>query len=61
MVKIDVEVLKNRVADAYDSVDLLDILDISVYELLDAFEDKLVAKRSEFSDLENIDEEEEAE
>lgn len=61
MVKIDVEVLKNRIADAYDALDVVDILDITVLDILDAFEDKLVAKRHEFSDLENIDEEEEAE
>jgi len=58
MVKIDVEVLKNRVCDAYDVVDVVDILGLSTMDILDAFEDVLVQKREEFSDLENIEEEE---
>lgn len=56
MVKVDVEVLKNRIADAYDVVDVVDILGITVLDILDAFEDKLIARRGAFSDLENLDE-----
>lgn len=58
MVKVDIEVLKNRIDDAYDIDSVVDILGLSTMDILDAFEDILVSKRAEFSYLE-IEEEEE--
>lgn len=52
MVKISLEDLKERIDLAYDVESVVDILGITTLDILDAFEDKLLAKRYEFSDLE---------
>ena len=51
--KISLSVLKERIAERYDPDYLVDILDISSEEILEAFEDKLREKRDEFSEVED--------
>jgi hypothetical protein len=50
--KLPIDVLKERIDFAYDPDSIVDMLDISVVELLEAFEDKLVERREVFSHLE---------
>lgn len=56
--RIDYETLKNRIADAFDTDTLCDLLRITVEDLLDAFEDRVIEYREEFSDLEDPDHDE---
>lgn len=46
-------VLKERIAEAYDADELVDLLDISSEELLEAFEEKLEEKRDLFHNWED--------
>lgn len=55
MGKIDLELLKERIAERYDPDYIVDVLDITSEELLEAFETKLIAKASEFSEVEDGD------
>lgn len=48
---IDIEVLKARIADAYDPEYVVDMLGITITELLDRFEDKLMEKIDEWPEL----------
>lgn len=52
MRKLPIDILKERIDFAYDPDSIVDMLDISVVELLEAFEDKLIEKREVFSHLE---------
>lgn len=45
---MDIEVIKARLADMYDPDALVDILEISVEDIVDAFEDRV---RSRIDDL----------
>lgn len=51
--KIDLSTLKERVAERYDPEYLVDVLGLSSEDILDAFEDKLLERRSEFSEVED--------
>lgn len=55
MTKVALDVLKARIADAYDYDYIIDVLDISVEMILDAFEDRLEDRRHLFEELEEID------
>jgi hypothetical protein len=56
-VKLEVAVLKERVAERYDPDYLVDVLNISSEELVDAFEDRLVSlAEQEFSEVLDMDE-----
>ena len=55
MGKLSLELLKERVADRCDPDYVVDLLGITTEELLDAFEDKLLAKANEFWEVENED------
>lgn len=55
MSKASLDVLKARIADAYDYDYIIDMLDISVEMILDAFEDLLEDRRHLFEELEEID------
>ena len=56
--KITLDVLKQRVAERYDPDYLVDVLDISSEELLEAFELKLIEKQDEFSEVEDDEDDE---
>lgn len=56
MSKVDLDVLKARIADAYDYDYIIDVLDISVEMILDAFEEELARKRHLFEELDSGDE-----
>lgn len=60
MGKLSLELLKERIADRYDPEYLVDVLGITTEEILDAFEEKLLAKakNSEFWEVENDDDDE---
>lgn len=51
MAKINLDVLKNRIADMYDPDDLVDLLGISVADLLDAFEERVINNMELWEDL----------
>lgn len=53
MGKLNLAVMKERIAAMYDPDYVVDILDISTEELLDRFEDKLLEKMDEWAELEN--------
>jgi hypothetical protein len=56
-VKLEVAVLKERVAERYDPDYLVDLLSITSEELLDAFEDRLLlVAEQEFSEVLDMDE-----
>lgn len=50
---IDLQTLKERIAEKYDPDYIADMLNISSLELLDRFEEKLLEKVEEFSDVED--------
>jgi hypothetical protein len=54
--RIKIDLLKQRVAERYDPDYLVDVLDITSEELLEAFEDKLLERRYEFDEVEDSDE-----
>ena len=56
--RVPIDVLKERIADRYDLEYVIDVLDIDLEMILDAFEDVLIAKRHEFDELENLEDEE---
>lgn len=58
MSRAPLEVLKERIADAYDVEYVVDVLGITTEMILDAFEDLLMVRRHEFDVLEDPDEEE---
>ncbi len=45
---IDIEILKERIRLKYDADEVVDLLNIEVGELLEAFPDKLVEYRENF-------------
>lgn len=53
--RVPINVLKARIADCYDYDYIIDMLDISVEMILDAFEDRLIERRDDFSELEGTD------
>ena len=55
MTKVNLDVLKARIADAYDYDYVLDILDINVEMILDAFEERLEERRHLFEELDGLD------
>jgi len=50
---ISLQKLKERVADRYDPEYIVDLLSITSEELVEAFEDRLLANRDEFSEVED--------
>lgn len=55
MGRLDLERLKERILERYDPDYLVDVLDITASELLEAFEERLIAKACEFTELEDND------
>lgn len=55
---LDVEVLKARIDDAYDIDTVVELLDLSTLDILNAFEDVLISKQHLF-DVEAPEEEDE--
>lgn len=55
MGKVDLETLKERIIGRYDPDYLVDILQLTVEEILDAFPERLVEMAGEFSELEDDD------
>lgn len=53
---LTIEELKDKIIQEFDPDDLLSELDISTEELLDAFEDKVVAKAYRFEDFDETEE-----
>jgi hypothetical protein len=53
---IDFEEFKERVAFRFDPDYLVDLLEITSGELLDVFENRLLEKRGEFPEVEDLDE-----
>jgi 2-oxo-4-hydroxy-4-carboxy--5-ureidoimidazoline (OHCU) decarboxylase len=47
--------LKQRIIDRYDTEYICDVLCITPHELLEAFEDRLEEMQDEFSELEDMD------
>jgi hypothetical protein len=45
--------LKERIVSTYDPELVTEVLELSTEQLLDAFEEKLIAKRYKFEDLED--------
>lgn len=55
----DLETLKQRIAAHYDADTLVDLLDITAEQLLDAFEELILQHRDVFIDLEDVEVEDE--
>lgn len=55
MGKIDIEVLKARIAERYDPDYIVDVLGITSEQILDAFEARLLEAADEFSEVEDGD------
>lgn len=55
MVKLNLEVLKERIADRYDPDYVVDLLGLDTIDILNAFEDVLLRKVAEFSEVEDAD------
>jgi hypothetical protein len=55
MSKVNLAVLKERIAERYDPDYVVDILGVSTAELLDAFEEKLLEKQEEFDEVEDAE------
>lgn len=53
--RISLETLKGRIVDACDPDDICDRLALTVEELLEAFEERLLECRDEFAELEEMD------
>ena len=51
-ITLTVEELKEKIADNYDPDLIVEVLQITTEELLDAFEDRLRDNRNKFIDLE---------
>lgn len=56
MGKIDLTLLKERIAERYDPDYIVDVLGITSEEILDAFEARLLEAADEFSEVEDGDE-----
>lgn len=52
----NVEVVKNRIADAFDPDELVDILGLTSLDILDAFEDVLLEKIDLFPEQHDVEE-----
>lgn len=52
---MDIEILKQRIAARYDADVVVDLLGITVEQLLDAFEDLVLTHRDVFIDLEDVE------
>lgn len=50
---MDLQTLKERIAERYDPDYLVDLLEITSEELLDVFEARLIEKREEFSEVDD--------
>lgn len=59
MLRAPLEVLKDRIEDAYDLEYVCDVLGLDVRMILDAFEEILEVRRNEFLELEDVETEEE--
>ena len=55
MGKIRLELLKARIAERYDPDYVVDVLGLDTEDILDAFEDRLLSKANEFSEVEDTD------
>lgn len=55
MGKISLELLKERIADRYDPDYVVDLLGLDTMDILNAFEDVLLRKVAEFSEVEDAD------
>ena len=55
-ITLTVEELKEKIADNYDPDLIVEVLQITTEELLDAFEDRLMDNRNKFIDLEEDNE-----
>lgn len=51
---MDVETLKKRIATLYDADAIVDLLDISVEQLLDAFEELVLEYKERFIGVEDV-------
>lgn len=52
---ISLQQLKERVADRYDPDYIVDVLGITSWELVEAFEDKLLNRCDDFPEVEDYD------
>ena len=48
---MDIETIKQRLADLYDADELVDLLDLTVEELVEAFEDKVRGNSDLMADI----------
>lgn len=55
MVKLNLEVLKERIAERYDPDYVVDLLGLDTMDILNAFEDVLLRKANDFSEVEDAD------
>lgn len=55
MVKLNLEVLKERIAERYDPDYVVDLLGLDTMDILNAFEDVLLRKVNDFSEVEDAD------
>lgn len=55
MGKISLELLKERIADRYDPDYVVDLLGLDTMDILNAFEDILLRKVAEFSEVDDAD------
>ena len=52
---LTLEEVKEQITDRYDPDLIVEVLEISTEELLDAFEEKLLLKQDKFKDLDNME------
>lgn len=52
---MDIETLKQRIASSYDADVVVDLLGITVEQLLNAFEDLVLLHRDVFIDLDDVE------
>lgn len=50
MKRVDLEIIKERIIHRYDPDELVDLLGLGAIDILDAFEDNLIANLSVFAD-----------
>ena len=54
--RCDLETLKDRVSSAYDPDEIVDMLNLTTADILEAFEEKLLEKLHLFDELDDPDE-----
>ena len=55
MKRINLEIVKERIIHRYDPEELVDMLGLGGIDILDAFEDNLIANISVFSDCRDVE------